>query len=291
MGISVTPLSEVLGAEIGGVDVSGAIDDATMAEIETAFHDHSVLLFPKQDLTPAQHISFSRRFGPLETHVSKQYLLSGHQEILVLSNERNQDGSRVSIADGGVGWHSDLSYMERPAMGSLLYAVDAPDVPGVVQDTAWSSGYLAYESLPEDLKQRIQGLKAIHVFDQDRNPRMPPIDTRYRDKHTPAMRALTPPREHPIVRIHPVTGRKALFVSIRFTIGIAEMEGAEGDALLDALFAHQAEGGFNYLHQWRKGDLILWDNRCTNHRAVGEIAEPPHIRRMHRTTLSGDIPY
>jgi taurine dioxygenase len=128
------------------------------------------------------------------------------------------------------------------------------------------------------------------VFDQDRNPRMPPIDTRYRDKHTPALRALTPPREHPVVRTHPVTGREALFVSIRFTIGIAGMEGAEGDELLDALFAHQGALGVDYLHQWRRGDLILWDNRCTNHRAVGEIAEPPNIRRMHRTTLSGDIP-
>lgn len=290
MGISVTPLSDTLGAEIRGVDISGIIDDSVMGEIENAFFEHSVLLFRDQDLTPERHISFSRRFGPLEIHVSKQYLLPGHQEILVLSNERNPDGSRVSIADGGAGWHSDLSYMERPAMGSLLYAVDTPDVAGIVQDTAWSSGYLAYDTLPEDLKRRIEGLKAVHVFDQDLNPRMPPIDTRYRDKHTPALRALTPPWEHPIVRTHPVTDRKSLFVSIRFTIGIAGMEGAEGDALLDALFAHQAECGVDYLHQWRKGDLILWDNRCTNHKAVGEIAEPPHIRRMHRTTLSGDIP-
>lgn len=291
MGISITPLSDALGAEIRGVDVSGTIDDVAMGRIKDAFHAHSVLLFRDQDLTPEQHISFSRQFGPLEIHVSKQYLLPGHQEILVLSNERNPDGSRVSIADGGTGWHSDLSYMERPAMGSLLYAVDTPDIPGVVQDTAWSSCYLAYETLPEGLKRRVQGLNGIHVFDQDRNPRMPSIDTRYRDTHTPALRALTPPREHPIVRTHPVTGRKALFVSIRFTIGIAEMEGAQGDELLDGLFAHQAEGGIDYLHQWRRGDLILWDNRCTNHRAVGEVAEPPHIRRMHRTTLSGDIPH
>lgn len=290
MGISVTPLSDALGAEITGVDLSDVIDADVMGEIEDAFLAHSVLLFRDQELTPERQISFSRRFGPLEIHVSKQYLLPGHPEILVLSNERNPDGSRVSIADGGSGWHSDLSYMERPAMGSLLYAVNTPDVPGIVQDTEWSNGYLAYETLPQDLKRRVDGAAAIHVFDQDLNPRLPPTDTRYRDKHTPAVRAATPPREHPIVRTHPVTGRKALFVSIRFTIGIADMEGAEGDALLDTLFAHQAERGADYRHQWRKGDLIMWDNRCTNHRAAGEIAEPPHIRRMHRTTLSGDIP-
>ncbi|MBT5897921.1 MAG: TauD/TfdA family dioxygenase, partial [Rhodospirillaceae bacterium] len=131
MGVSVTPLSDTLGAEIGGVDLSDIIDDSIMGEIEDAFFDHSVVLFRDQDLTPERHISFSRRFGPLEIHVSKQYLLPGHQEILVLSNERNSDGSRVSIADGGTGWHSDLSYMERPAMGSLLYAVDTPDEPGI----------------------------------------------------------------------------------------------------------------------------------------------------------------
>ena len=290
MGITVKPLSDTLGAEIGGINISGDIDDTNMNRIRDAFSEHSVLLFQGQDLTPKQQISFSRRFGPLEFHVSKQYLLPKHPEILVLSNERHTDGSRVSIADGGTGWHSDLSYMKRPAMASLLYAVETPETPGIAQDTAWASGYLAYDTLPHKLKERVDGLNAIHLFDQDQNPRMPPVDTTYRDRHTPALRALTPPQEHPIVRTHPGTGRKTLYVSIRFTIGIAGMEKNEGDELLDALFAHQAARGNDYLHQWRSGDLVIWDNRCTNHRAVGEISEPPNIRRMHRTTLSGDIP-
>ena len=176
-------------------------------------------------------------------------------------------------------------------MASLLYAVKTPDTPGIAQDTAWSSGYRAYETLPVELKKRVESLKGIHLFDQDQNPRMPPIDTKYRDKHTPALRALTPPKKHPMVRTHPETGRKTLYISIRFTIGIAGLPEDEENELLDALFAHQADQGNDYVHQWRTGDLVLWDNRCTNHRALGQISEPPNIRRMHRTTLSGDVPY
>jgi len=288
---TVEPLSDHLGAEIKGLNLQDAMDDKTLHKLKSAFNNHSVLLFRDQHLLPDQQISFSRHFGPLEIHVSRKYLLQGYPEILVLSNEKNPDGSRVSIADGGTGWHSDLSYMERPAMASLLYAVKTPNTPGKAQDTAWASGYRAYETLPAKLKKSVEGLKGIHLFDQDQNPRMPPIDTKYRDKHTPALRALTPPKEHPIVRTHPVTGRKALYISIRFTIGIAGLSKDRENELLDALFAHQTDQGNDYVHQWRAGDLVLWDNRCTNHRALGQISEPPYIRRMHRTTLSGDIPY
>ena len=291
MEMLLKPLTDTLGAEIKGLNLQYPIDDGTLHKLKSAFTNHSVLLFRDQHLTPEQQISFSQQFGPLEIHVSKKYLLHGHPEILVLSNEKNSDGSRVSIADGGTGWHSDLSYMERPAMASLLYAVKTPDTPGIAQDTAWSSGYRAYETLPVELKKRVETLKGIHLFDQDQNPRMPPIDTKYRDKHTPALRALTPPKEHPMVRTHPETGRKALYISIRFTIGIAGLPEDEENELLDALFAHQADQGNDYVHQWRTGDLVLWDNRCTNHRALGQISEPPNIRRMHRTTLSGDVPY
>lgn len=291
MTVAIERLAEHIGAEIRGVDLSEPLDDETHKTILDAFHEHQVLVFRSQSLTPEQHIAFSRRFGELAIHVSEHYLLPGHPEILLLTNERKDNGERVSIADGGGGWHSDLSYAEKPSMGSVLYAVRTPDDPSTTQDTEWSNQYLAYETLPEATKRRIDGLKAIHIFDQDLNPRVGPVDTRYRDKHTPELRAKTPPRTHPVVRTHPVTGRKALYVSIRFSPFIADIDRAEGDAILDELFEHQEDLRFRFRYRWNKGDVVMWDNRCSNHRAVGKVAEPPNIRRLHRTTIAGDIPY
>ena len=287
MVLSIKPLSDVVGAEVSGVDLSESVDEGSFSEILDAFHQYQLLRFPKQTLTPEQHIAFSRRFGDLEIHVCEQYLLPGHPEILLLSNELKEDGTRVSIADGGSGWHSDLSYMERPSLGSLLYAVQTPERGG---DTEWANLYAAYETLPDKTKKRIEGLKAIHQFDQRFNPRLPPPDLRYRDAHSDELKALTPDVQHPIVRTHPVTGRKVLFVSLRFTIGIADMDEKEGAALLDELFAHAIRPDFIYRHRWRLGDLMLWDNRCTLHLACGGI-EPPGIRHMHRTTVAGAVPY
>ena len=287
MVISIKPLSDVLGAEVSGVDLSKSVDEGTFSEILDAFHQYQLLRFPNQTLSPEQHIAFSRRFGDLEIHVCEQYLLPGYPEILLLTNELKKDGTRVSIADGGSGWHSDLSYMERPSLGSLLYAVQTPEKGG---DTEWANMYTAYETLPDETKKRIEGLKAIHQFDQRLNPKLPPPDLRYRDAHSDELRALTPDVQHPIVRTHPVTGRKVLFASLRFTIGIANMDEKEGAALLDELLAHQENPEFIYHHQWKMGDPMMWDNRCTNHRACGEVVKLPNVRRLHRATLLGDIP-
>jgi taurine dioxygenase len=288
MGISIKQLSEALGAEITGVDLSQPVDDRTGDQILDAFHQHQLLLFPDQTLTPEQHIAFSRSFGELEIHVCGQYLLPEYPEILLLTNERDQEGQRLSIADGGSGWHSDLSYMKRPSLGSLLHAVRVPETGG---DTEWASLYRAFEILPEKTQTRIEGLKAIHQFDQRSNPRLSPPDLTLRDEHSEELRALTPDIAHPIVRTHPVTGRKSLFVSLRFTIGIADMEEAEGRELLDELLAHQDRPEFIHRHKWRQGDLMMWDNRCTNHRACGGVVELPQVRRLHRTTVMGDVPY
>ena len=285
------PLSPSIGAEVQNLDLSQPVDEATFSAVRDAFHRYQILLFRGQKLTEDQHIAFSRRFGELEIHPAKQYLMPGHPEILVLSNELKADGSRVSIADGGIDWHSDLSFVREPSLGSLLYAIRVPDDPNVFQDTEWASMYHAYETLPESTKRRLEGVRAVHVFDQDQNPRLPPVDGKYRDKHSPDLKARTPPVSHPLVRTHPVTRRKVLYVSIRFTIGIENLPKAEGDALLDELFEHQARLGGSYRHRWRKGDLMMWDNRCTNHRAVGSVVPQPHIRRMQRTTVKGDAPF
>jgi taurine dioxygenase len=290
MTLTFEPLTPNIGAEVRGVDLGQPVDGKTFSDIRDGFHRHQILLFRNQKISEQQHIAFSRRFGELEIHPASQYLLPGHPEILVLTNERKADGSRVSIADGGVDWHSDLSFMKQPSLGSLLYAVRVPDDPAVFQDTEWSSMYHAYDTVPEATKARLKGLRAIHLFDQDSNPRLPPSDTRFRDKHSSELKAKTPPVVHPLVRTHPATGRPSLYVSIRFTIGIENLPKAEGDALLDELFAHQARLGGSYRHRWRAGDLMMWDNRCTNHRAVGSVVPLPHVRRMQRTTVRGDVP-
>ena len=284
--ITVNRLSDELGAEVIGLDLSRLLTDETFALVCDLFHTHQVLVFRDQNLTPAQQVAFTRRLGPLEIHVSRQYTLPEQPEILLLTNEI-RDGKRVSLVDGGSEWHSDLSYLEEPSLGSFLHAIHNPKQGG---DTEWQSLYLAYDSLPGAAKDRIEGLRAVHQFDQGRNPRMAPVDTKFRDKLSDDVKSRTPDVTHPVVRTHPATGRKALFVSPRFTIGIADMDEAEGQALLDELFAHLDEPALVYHHKWRDGDAVLWDNRCLNHKACGGVVWPD-LRRMHRATVKGDRPF
>jgi len=281
---TVRPLSATLGAEITGIDLSQPVDDDTFDELRRVFHDSQIVVFRDQRLSPERQIDVSRRFGDLEIHISTEYLLPNHPEILVLSNRR-VDGRHIGLVEAGSDWHSDLSYIARPSLGSLLYAIEVPTNGG---DTEWADMYAAYETLPDDVKRRIDGLKGIHTFDRRRNPRV-----RIPNQHKG--NAITYDRSpddaiHPLVRVHPATGRKALFVSPRFTIAIADMPDEEAQPLLDTLFAHQIRRDFIYHHKWQQGDLLFWDNRCLIHRACGGI-RPPEIRHMHRTTVAGDVPF
>ena len=152
------------------------------------------------------------------------------------------------------------------------------------QDTEWASMYHAYDSLPEAMKARLEGIRAIHVFDQDLNPRLPPSDTRFRDKHSKELRQRTPPVVHPLVRTHPATGRKSLYVNPTHVIRIAGMPEAEGDGLLAELYWYMLQPNAEYRHKWRAGDVVIWDNRCTVHSAAGGY--PSNERRIHwRTTV------
>jgi taurine dioxygenase len=285
MAMKITPLSDALGAEITGIDLAAPVDEATFDRLRQAFHDHQVIVFRDQALTPEQHIAASGRFGDLEIHISTKYLLADHPEILVLSN-RKVDGEYVGVENAGDHWHSDLSYMDRPSLGSLLYALEVSRDGG---DTEWANQYAAYETLPAATKARIEGLRARHSFNRWKNPRVsiPEHEKGSRERYE----KMSPPDAiHPVVRTHPATGRKALFVSQRFTIGIEDMPEAEGQALLDTLFEHAVRPEFIYHHRWRAGDLLFWDNRCLLHLACRGIP-PGQIRHMHRTTISGDVPY
>lgn len=285
--MQLTRLSEPLGAEITGIDVSGDVDDALIAAITEALLEHQVIVMRDQNLTPAQQVGFSRRFGDLVVRVSGEFLHPEFPEVLILCN-RKVDGKYVGATGAYAGelWHTDLTYAARPSMGSMLHALEVADKGG---DTAWANMYLAYETLPEETKRRIDGLKAIHVRDRRRNPRGMPgegfdrdVDKYYSVKVTDSV--------HPMVRTHPVTGRKSLFATPRFAVAIDGMDDAEAQPLLDELFAHQIQPDFIYQHKWRVGDLVFWDNRCTAHLAVGGIVAPG-IRHLHRTSIAGEIPY
>lgn len=277
--VTVHPLSPALGAEIRGVDLSQAPDEGTFARIRDAFHAHSVILFRDQSLSEDQHIGFSRRFGPLEIHIAKQHLLPGHPEIVVLSNVV-KDGRKLGIEDAGRYWHSDLSYMQKPSLGSLLYALEVPAEGG---DTLFASMYAAHDALPDALKRRIAGLKAIHRYG-DRWQK-DAAQGRARTALSASDRAATPDAIHPVVRVHPETGRRALYVNEGFTVGIVGMDERESRALLEELFAFSTRPEFAYRHRWKNGDLLFWDNRAVVHAATDY--DPGTVRHLHRTTVAG----
>ena len=272
-----------LGAEIVGLDLTQPLDDATFGDVRKAFLDsEGVLILRDQRITPEQHIAFSRRFGTLMIHVLHQFLLPGHPEILLVSNVM-ENGKPIGLGDAGRYWHSDMSYVAEPSLGSLLHAQEIPSEGG---DTSFINLYRAYETLPAEIKRRIDGKRAIHSY---RNSYDKMEGTTFRPKLTEAQKAEVQEVTHPVVRTHPETGRKALFVSEGFTSRILGIPEEESRELLQMLFAHSTEPRFAYRHRWREHDLVFWDNRCAIHFAHGC---PPHLRRhMHRTTVQGDAPY
>lgn len=292
--ISVEKLGDALGAEIRGVDLSRPVSDDVFEQIAAAWHEHLVLVFPDQVLSNEQHIEFSRRFGTLEVHPSRKHNVEDYPELLLLTNRKDAAGNYVSLRDGGSIWHSDLSYMAEPSRCSLLYAIDVPEIGG---DTEWANMYMAYEALPQGLKDYVADLRAVHQFDLADNPRFgPPADMKPEqlagsiwEKKSAAVKARTPDAVHPIVRTHPVTGRKALFVSRRFTVRILDMAPDDGEALLLDLFDYSERPEHIYHHRWSKNQLLLWDNRCTVHLACGGVPDT-QLRTLQRTTVRGEIP-
>ena len=283
--MQITPLSDVLGAEVTGIDLAG-IDDATFATVREAFLKHHVLVFRDQDLSPEQQVAFSGRFGTLDIHVQTKDQIPGLPYVQVFST-RMVDGKYVGSPAAGDFWHSDLSYTPTPTLCTFLHARALPQEGG---DTEWSNMHRAWGTLPEETRQRIAPLRARHTYNRLRNPRVT-VHEAHRDEAKARYADISPDDAiHPVVRTHPETGRQALYVSPRFTIGIEDMDEAEGQALLDELFAHAVRREFIYRHKWRLGDLTMWDNRCLIHLACGGVPKG-QVRHMHRTIVRGDAPY
>ncbi len=280
----VTPLSDALGAEVTGIDAAN-LDDATFGRLRDALHDNIVLAVRGQALDPAAQTEFTRRFGEIQYHINSEYKMEDQPEVLILSTE-TVDGKNVGIPDAGSDWHSDHSYVDRPTAYTILQSIIVPKVGG---DTEWTNMVKAYETLGDDMKARLQGLIGIHSFNRTRNPRLTrPV--RHENSEAYYAERSPPDSFHPIVRTHPATGRKALFVSPRFTIGIKDLDEAEAQPLLDELFAHIASRDLVYHHKWLPGDLVMWDNRQTLHLACGGVIAP-EVRRLHRTTVLGEVPF
>src|SRR5271169_2490111 len=282
---SVNKSSAACGAEIA-LDLACELDEATFGDIESAFHDNIVIVFRGQQLSSARHVEFSRRFGELETHIVKKYLLSGFPEILLISNIRDERGGHIGLADAGFTWHTDTSYRRRPSRCSLLYAKEVPHRDGrPLGDTLFANTIAAYEALPESRKRQLSGLKAIHRYSARRRVADSP-----RPKLTRAQLDETPDVAHPIVRTHPYTGRKALYVTAGECIGIEGMPEGEAVDLIAELDGHCVRPEFLYRHQWRVGDLLMWDNASAMHLAICDYCLPER-RLMHRTTVIGPVPF
>src|SRR5438445_12425072 len=285
MAIPVRKCDAALGAEIV-FDLSRAIDDRTFAELEGIFHDNIVVFFRDQHLTNEQHIAFSRRFGELEIHIVKKYLLPEDPEILLVSNIKNNAGEHIGLADAGFTWHSDTSYRKNPSRCSLLYAKEIPHRDGEpLGDTVFANTIAAYEALPEPMKQRLAGLKAIHRYAMRGRVADSP-----RPKLTQAQLEETPDIAHPIVRTHPYTGRKSLYITAGECIGIEGVPHDEAIDLIAELDAHCVRPEFLYRHRWQVGDLLMWDNATAMHLAICDYALPER-RLMHRTTVIGTVPF
>lgn len=286
MSILVEPSGAALGASVRGVDLSSPLSGADFEDLLQAFWDHQVIVVKDQDLSPEAQVAFSKRIGPLESQLNAKFLIPDCPDVLILSNDM-KDGKPIGVIDGGDYWHSDSSHQPLPSLATILFSVKNPDRGG---DTQFGNMYLAYDTLPDDMKTRIEGLQAIHAVSKLRNKRVTLSKNRPDAKEHYEQQLAIPDVVHPIVRTHPVTKKKALYVNERFTIGIKGMSETEADEILDYLFAHQIKREFMYRHKWDDGDLVMWDNRCVIHRAEGGYRYPD-VRRLHRTVVAGDAPY
>jgi taurine dioxygenase len=297
--LTINRIGKHCGAEISGVDLSQPVDDATFARIAEAFFDNEVAFFRNQKITPEQQVAFTRRFGILEQHVRKESRLPGVPEILVVSNVLDEHGNAIGSQDAGRFWHSDLSYKTEPSMLSALYALEVPVKDGrVLGDTSFASTTAAYDALPRAMKQRLDGMKNVHSYRAYRlkNAQAQKEELarggRVIQEHMPTEEQLTsvPDVETPVVRTHPVTKRKGLFINEAHTSAMAGMPKAEGDALLAELYAHIVKPEFIYCHSWLPGDLLMWDNCAVQHKATFDY-DLPLRRLMYRTTVRGSAPF
>ncbi len=268
--ITVDKPTPIIGAEIGGVDLAQPLGNQTFEEIHRALAENLVIFFRDQRITDEQHLDFGRKFGRLHIHPAAPHE-PGHPELMIIHADK--DSPRAN----GEGWHSDVSCDEEPPMGSILYIRTCPPRGG---DTLFASMYAAYEALSDRMKRYVEGLTAIHDGEE-----------LYRGTYANfgiADKPNYPCAEHPVIRTHPVTGRKALYVNRGFTKRIVGLARDESSAILHYLWDHAENPLFQCRFRWSENSIAFWDNRCAQHRAMWDYW--PHTRSGHRVTVAGDRP-
>ena len=281
-------LSDKIGVEAIGVDLSKMPDSKNMEQIEKAFVDNCILLFRNQQLTEDQHVAFSKHFGGLEIHVLKQYLLTDYPQLLRISNIQ-ENGKNIGISDAGQYWHTDLSYTKTPSRCSVLLAKIIPDAVGGTSfgDTCFINTIAAYEDLDEETKTHLLKLKAVHSYsDRYEKMRAASEGASQRAPLTEDQKKQVPDVTHPVIRTHPVSGKKSIYVNEGFTTQIEGLSADESDRLLKQLFEHCISEKFMYRHKWKAGDMVMWDNCSTQHLAIADYGLH-QLRLMHRTTVTG----
>lgn len=280
------------GAEVRNVDLSRALDHSSFEQVEYAFYGAGVTVFRDQDLSPEAQIAYSERFGALEVHVRQEYALPGYPQVHIVSNV-TEGGRNIGSAYAGDHWHTDLCFMRKPARLSILHAREVPhDEHGrPLGSTLFVNVADSYDRLDGDTKHRIATLRGVHQYHRAQE-----IKRRQRERDHPrapltaAQKAKTPDVSHPVVRTHPFTGRKCLYVNPTYTFDIEGWPEDEARTLLERLFAHCLQPEHIYRHEWRVGDVLMWDNCSTWHKALGDYRAPQR-RLMHRTAVMGDEPY
>ena len=271
--LALRPLSPALGAEISGVDLRDPIDAALKGKLLDVWHEHLVILLRDQVLDEDAQVRFAETFGPPAKITSGRGFSVRHPSVMLISNIR-QDGKPIgALPDGEMQFHTDQCHQAVPAKATLLYAIEIPSHGG---NTLFANAYAAYATLPDDIKARIEGRRALNAYDKDSTQRT----ARYDNAASSCW--------HPVVRTHPATGRKALYVNRLMTREIEGLPHAESDALLEKLFDHQEQQQFVYEHVWRPGDLLMWDNRCTLHARTDFPAG--ERRLLRRVTILGERP-
>jgi taurine dioxygenase len=268
----VKPLSPIIGAEITGVDLSGPVSPELQSELHRALLEWKVIFFRSQNITSEQQLAFARLWGELEVHPFYSHMQGDTEEIIRFARDKKQTGNENI-------WHADVTFRREPALGSVLRLVEVPPVGG---DTLWADMGAAYDNLPDPIKERINGLTALHDFTPSFSQALTPEELAARQAEYPAV-------EHPVVRTHPETGRKTLFVNPSFTTRIIGLEEEESEQLLQYLFRQAQIPEYQVRFHWEVNSVAFWDNRATQHYAVSDYY--PHSRRAERVTIVGDRPY
>lgn len=278
--MKITPLSGIIGAEIEGINLAEPLASVTVKRIRKAFLDNQVLVFPNQELTPKQHLAFARKFGKADIYPFLKSIEGVPQVIEILKAEKD-------TSNFGKHWHSDTTYMPKPNMGTMLYALEVPSPGG---DTMFADMYRAYDTLSNGMKKVLKGVTGLYSSAQnniggraEKMKELAGMKTAFVGEADPIEAV------HPVIRTHPETGKKALYVNFSHTVHFSGMTREETLPILEYLTKHAVKPEFTCRVRWRKGDLVFWDNRCVQHKAINDY--DGQRRRMHRVTLKGDKPY